>query len=107
MRICLLLVPVLAMAQEVPAGTEISIRLTSPVSTKNSKAADPVEAVVIAPVVANGHAVIAAGVSVHGTVEKVAQSSAPDQRATLLLTFSGLEIGGARPTMTARVASVD
>lgn len=107
MRICLLLVPVLAMAQEAPAGTGISIRLTSPVSTKNSKAADPVEAVVIAPVVANGHAVIASGILVHGTVEKVAQSSAPDQRATLLLTFSGLEIGGARRTMTARVASVD
>ena len=107
MRICLLLVPVLAMAQEVPAGTEISIRLTSPVSTRNSKAADPVEAVVIAPVVANGRAAIAAGISVHGTVEKVAQSPAPGQRAALLLNFTGLEIGGATRTMAARVAGVD
>jgi hypothetical protein len=107
MRVCLLLVPVLAMAQEVPAGTEISIRLTSPVSTKSSKAADPVEAVVIAPVVANGHAMIAPGTVVHGTVEKVAQSSAPDQRAWLLLSFTGLEIGGAKWTIAARVAAVD
>jgi hypothetical protein len=108
---------VLAMAQEVPAGTEISIRLSSPVSTKSSKAADPVEAVVIAPVFvppvlvpplpANGRAAIPSGISVHGTVEKAAQSSAPDQRATLLLTFTSLEIDGAIRTMAARVSSVD
>jgi len=107
MRVCLLLVPVLAMAQEVPAGTEIFIRLLSPVSTKSSRAADPVEAVVVAPVVANGHAVIAPGTLVHGTVGKVTEPSAPDQRATLLLNFTALEIGGASRTMAARVASVD
>jgi hypothetical protein len=107
MRICLLLVPVLAMAQAVPAGTEISIRLTAPVSTNSSRAADPVEAVVIAPVSANGHAVIASGTLVHGTVEKVTEPSGPDQRAALLLNFTALGIGGVSRTMAARVASVD
>ena len=55
-RICAqaaLLLPVLAIAQQAPAGTEISIRLKSAVSNRSSKPADPVEAVVIAPVEAN------------------------------------------------------
>ena len=70
-QICLL--PLLAMAQPAPVGTPISIRLTSTVSTLSSKPADPVEAVVIAPVTANGRTVISPGTVLHGTVEKVAQ----------------------------------
>jgi hypothetical protein len=107
MRACLLLVPVLALAQEVPAGTEISIRLTSAVSTGNSKAAGPVDGVVIAPVIANGRRAIGAGTPVHGTVAKVAPSAAPDERAMLLLAFNGIEIGGKKLTIAAQVASVD
>ena len=99
--------PALAMAQQAPAGTEISIRLKSGVSTWASKPADPVEAVVIAPVGANGRTMIAAGAVVRGTVEKVAQPSAAGERAALLLRFTGLETGGARRTIVARVASVD
>ena len=99
--------PLLAMAQPAPVGTQISIRLTGTVSTLSTKPADPVEAVVIAPVAANGRTVIAPGAVVHGTVEKVAQSSAAGQRAALLLRFTGLDAGGARRAMLARVASVD
>lgn len=107
MRIGLLLVPVLAMAQEVPAGTGIFIRLTSSVSTRSSRVADSVEAVVIAPVFSNGRAVIAAGAVVHGTVKKVAQPSGSDERAALLVAFNELEIAGARRAIAARVADVD
>ena len=104
-QICLL--PLLAMAQPAPVGTQISIRLTSTVSTLSSKPADPVEAVVIAPVTANGRTVISPGAVVHGTVEKVAQSSAAGQRAALLLRFTELDTASARRAMVARVASVD
>jgi hypothetical protein len=99
--------PLLAMAQPAPVGTQISIRLTGTVSTLSTKPADPVEAVVIAPVAANGRTVIAPRAVVHGTVEKVAQSSAAGQRAALLLRFTGLDTGGALRAMVARVASVD
>jgi len=99
--------PVLAMAQQAPAGTRVSIRLKSAVSSRSSKPADPVEAVVIAPAVANGRTVIAAGAVVRGTVEKVSQSSAAGERAALLLRFTSLETGGDRRAIVGRVESVD
>lgn len=102
-----LLLPLLAMAQPAPVGTQVSIRLKTAVSTRRSQPADPVEAVVIAPVAANGRTVISPGAVVRGTVEKVAQPSAVSQRAALLLRFTGLDTAGARRTMLARVASVD
>jgi hypothetical protein len=95
------------MAQQAPAGTRISIRLKSAVSTRSSKPADPVEAVVIAPVVASGRTVMAAGAVVRGTVEKVAQPSAAGERALLLLRFASIQTGGARRAMVGRVESVD
>lgn len=113
MRACLLLLPALAMAQVVPAGTEISIRLTSSVSTRTSKAADPVDAVVIAPVMSNGRAAIAAGAVVHGAVEKASQpvaegpGGAPEERAALLLTFEEIAIGGTAQAMAAQITGVD
>src|ERR1017187_10164254 len=109
-RICgqaALLRPALAVARRAPAGTEISIRLQTAVSTRSSKPADPVEAVVIAPVVANGRMVIAAGAVVRGTVDEVAQPSEANERAALLLRFTELEAGGARHAITGRVESVD
>ena len=70
----ILLLPLLAMAQQAPIGTQISIRLKSAVSTRSAKPADAVEAVVIAPVEANGRTVMAAGAVIRGSVEKVSQS---------------------------------
>ena len=102
-----MVLPVLAMAQQAPAGTQISIRLKSGVSTRRSKPADPVEAVIIAPVGVNGRTVIGSGAVVRGSVEKVAQSRPPGERAALLLRFTGLEAGGARQAMVALVAGVD
>ncbi|MGA3018934.1 MAG: LssY C-terminal domain-containing protein [Bryobacteraceae bacterium] len=103
----ILLLPVLAMAQQAAMGTRISIRLKSAVSTRISKPADPVLAVVIAPVEANGRTLIAAGAVVRGTVEKVAQPSAAGDRAALRLRFTSLETGGARRAIVGRVESVD
>jgi hypothetical protein len=98
-----------AMAQEAvaPAGAGISIRLTSGVSTRMSKPSDPVAAVVLAPVRANGRTVIPAGAVLSGSVEKVAPSSAAGQRAALLLRFTSLATGGVTQVISARVASVD
>jgi hypothetical protein len=109
-RICrhaAVVLPFLAMAQPAPVGTQISVRLKSAVSTRSARPADPVEAVVIAPVAANGQTVISPGAVVRGTVEKLAQPSAAGERATLLLSFTGLHTGGAAQAMLARVASVD
>jgi hypothetical protein len=106
MRVCLLLIPVLAMAQEVPAGRELFVRLTSSISTRTSQAADAVHAVLIAPVTVEGHMAIPPGAEIHGTVMKIAQPVA-DGRALLVLTFNRIVIGGKTRPITAQVAAVD
>jgi hypothetical protein len=96
-----------AFGLKLPAGTEIQIRLKTKVATPTSKAKDPVEAVVIAPVMVEGQFAVPAGAVVRGDVEKAAQSTKPDERSSLLLTFSEIEIDGAKLKLTARVASVE
>jgi LssY C-terminus len=92
---------------EIPAGTEIQIRLKTKVSTKTAKAKDPVEAVVIAPVMLNGEFVIPAGAAVHGAVDKATESSKGDERSTLALSFTGIEFDGARLKLAARISAID
>jgi hypothetical protein len=96
-----------AFALQVPAGTEIQIRLKTKVSTQNSKPQDKVEAVVIAPVMVNGEFVIPAGALVHGSVAKASQSAKSDERSALDLAFTELEIDGAKTKLAAQVAAID
>ncbi|SPE30738.1 conserved exported hypothetical protein [Candidatus Sulfopaludibacter sp. SbA6] len=98
---------VAAFGLEVPAGTEIQIRLKTKISSQNARAKDPVEAVVIAPAMVNGQFVIPTGAAVHGTVEKVTPSTKADERAVLVLAFTELEIAGAKLKLAAQVAAVD
>jgi hypothetical protein len=96
-----------ALALTVPTGTELQIRLKTKVSTQNSRAKDPVEAVVIAPAMVGGEFAIPAGAAVHGAVEKVAPSTKADERAVLALSFTGIEFGGAKMVLAACVTAVD
>jgi hypothetical protein len=55
-----------------PAGTKLEVRLTSPLGSRISHAGDPVEAVLIAPVLnPEGKLLIAPGATVTGVVERV------------------------------------
>ena len=85
-----------ALAAELPAGTELPIRLKTKVSTLSSRAGDPVEAAVIGGALA--------GATARGTVEKVAQSAKGDERSLLVLRFDELELGGSKTAVTAQVA---
>lgn len=96
-----------ATALDVPAGTEIQIRLKTKVSTQNARPKDAVEAVVIAPVMVDGQFAIPAGAAVHATVEKAAPSSKADERSLLLLSFTEIEIDGAKLKLAAQLAGVD
>jgi hypothetical protein len=96
-----------AFGLQVPAGTEIQVRLKTKVSTQSSKPKDNVEAVVIAPVMVNGEFVIPAGAMVRGTVEKAAQSAKTDERSSLSLAFTELEINGAKTKLAAQIEGVD
>src|SRR5829696_7037225 len=88
-----------AAAVEIPAGTEIPIRLTSKLSTQASKPGDAVEAVVIGGPLA--------GATLRGTVEKAAQSAKGDERSMLALRFTEIEAGAAKAKIDTRVAGVD
>jgi len=94
-------------AIQLPAGSEIQVRLKAKISTTSSKPKDAVEAVVIAPVMTDGKFVVPAGALVHGSVEKTVQSSKPDERSTLTLAFTELEAAGAKLKLAARVSAID
>ena len=96
-----------AFAVVLPAGTHLEVRLIGKVSTLTAKAKDPVEAVLVAPVVIAGEFVLPAGTKLRGEVEQFANATKGDERSTLSLTFTELEVDGAKYKMQARVASVD
>src|ERR1700743_3571115 len=71
-----------------PANTELSVRLRTPLSTRTAKSGDPVEAVVIAPLVTTP--AVLPGDVVRGTVTQ-AVAAAPNRRAVLFLHFTSIE----------------
>jgi len=96
-----------AFALQVPAATPLEIRLKTKLSTQNAKPKDAVEAVVTAPVMVGDQFAIPAGAVVSGTIEKAVQSAKPDERSLLVLSFSEIEINGAKSKLSAQVAVVD
>lgn len=58
------------LAVQIPAGTELSVRLTEKVATDAKPPATTVNAVLIAPVILNRAIVIAPGAQLGGTVKQ-------------------------------------
>lgn len=102
-----LMFPIAVVAVQVPAGTELEVRLKTKVASQTAKAKDAVEAVVISPVMVDGQFVIPSGAAVRGTVEKATQSTKADERSVLALNFAELEIAGAKYKLAAQVFAVD
>jgi LssY C-terminus len=96
-----------APALQLPAGTPVQIRLTSKIGSTVSHPNDPVDAVVIAPVMLGAVYAIPAGAPVHGIVAQAQPSTTADQRALLVLKFTTVEVAGAPVTIAARIAAVD
>src|SRR5437667_3604092 len=82
-----------ASAEELPAGTAIEIRLKTKIASNSSKPKDPVEAVVIKPVMSGDRYVIPYGATLRGQVKKAEAAAAADKRAVLELHFD--QISGA------------
>src|SRR5581483_5325481 len=94
----------------VPAGTEISLRLTTKVSSTASKVKDPVDAIVIEPVMAGsprGQYVIPAKTVAHGVVIESKASAGPDDRAILNIVFTQLDLPGGKVRIASTVSDVD
>ncbi|HTT66239.1 MAG TPA: hypothetical protein VMG35_30520 [Bryobacteraceae bacterium] len=80
---CALALP--ALAVDVPAGTQMQVRLKTKIASNVSKPNDPVETIVIAPVTVSGVLAIPAGVALHGLVTAASPATDPSVRATLSL----------------------
>jgi hypothetical protein len=77
----------------VPAGTELSIGLSSTVSSKSASIGDPVDARLASDVVIDGKRAILAGAPVRGRVtEVVSGSKRIGGTPTLALAFDGIEL---------------
>jgi hypothetical protein len=94
-------------AAQVPAGTELHIRLTAKISSADAKVGDPVRAVLIAPVAVNGQIVLPPGAEVTGTVKAVQSAADPQKAPTLDLQFKQIQFGAERDTISAQVSGVD
>ena len=78
----------------VPAGTEIFLRLKTPVSTTSSHLNETVEAEVERDVEINGGVAIPFGAIVSGRIAMLIPSSSPTDRAKVLLKFDQLKLPG-------------
>jgi hypothetical protein len=77
----------------VPAGTEISIGLSSTVSTKSASIGDPVDARLASDLVIDGRRAIMAGAPIRGRVtEVVSGSKRIGGTPTLAMNFDGIEL---------------
>ncbi len=93
-----------AVGAEIPAGARIEIRLKTAVSSRQSKVGDPVEAVVISPVVLEGQIWMAPGEVLKGTVRGVLGAGPDgDPQAGLELEFGDWR----GKKLTSKVTEVD
>lgn len=104
----LLSLAALGCAVQLPAGTQIQIRLTTALNASTAKVGQPFEAVVIAPVVTGERLAIAAGAKVSGRVKEVKAAVQPDDQAVLDLVFDQIsDTEGKRASIAAKVAAID
>jgi hypothetical protein len=101
------LLPLLAvLAVQVPAGTELSIRLTDKVSSEARPQPAAVHAVLIAPVIIDNAVAISAGAQLTGTV-KQAKAVSGNTPAQLQMVFSTLIDSPQHATISAVVSGID
>lgn len=98
-----LLLALVATAASIRAGTDLEIRLASKISSAASKAGDPVEAVVVVPLLDGNTVLVPAGTKLTGEVVAVKHSSDANERGSLEIAFRRL---GDVP-VKARVIEVD
>lgn len=100
----LLAVPLLGV--QIPAGTELSVRLTDKVASEAQTQPPAIHAVLIAPVMLNGAVAISAGAQLTGSV-KEAKAATDKDPARLQLVFNELRDGANHASISAAVASLD
>jgi hypothetical protein len=83
----------------IPAGTRLSLRMGSTVSSRASHVEQPVQASLRAPVIVNGVTVLPSGTAVSGYVTEARRSGRVKGRARIGLRFTTVRVGGERYNM--------
>ena len=106
--IFLLTVAGFATAERIPSGTQLQIRLTQEINTSKAKMGDVFDALVIAPVVVDGHIAMTAGATLRGHVKEVTAAVNPDDQAILALAFDEIhDANGKKASVAAKLSGID
>jgi hypothetical protein len=106
--IFLLTVAGFATAERIPSGTQLQIRLTQEINTSKAKMGDVFDALVIAPVVVDGHIAMTAGATLRGHVKEVTAAVNPDDQAILALAFDEIhDASGKKASVAAKLSGID
>src|ERR1700736_788921 len=93
---------------EIPAGTQIQIRLTTTIDSGSEKPKEPVEAVVIIPVLVDGQFAIAQGTKITGQIKEIKAAVKADEQTQLTIQFEELkDPQGKKTNLSARLIEVD
>src|SRR3954451_18818410 len=95
-----------AVAVQVPAGTEIQVRLIDKVSSAPAAPKSEIHAAVVARVVVDSAVALPAGLILTGTV-KQARAYSEKERALLELSFTSISDGKTKANLSATVASLE
>jgi hypothetical protein len=85
--------PAVARTFEIPAGTEVSVFLTQPISTAKNKTGDTFTATIADPIIVNGETVVERGVSVQGKVVDAEGSGRVKGKANIRLALTSILAG--------------
>jgi hypothetical protein len=94
------------LAARIPAGTELEIRITDKIASETMHAHDPVHAVLIVPVMVDGHLALPLMANVTGEV-KEARGATDAARSQLELAFNRIGAANYQTSMTAVVIEVE
>lgn len=89
----------------IPAGTPLTLRLGTTVSSRVSRVEDPVNATLHRPIVIDGVTVVPAGAAVSGYVSQAARSGRVKGRARIGVRFTSLRVDETRYRM--RTAAIN
>lgn len=96
------------MAVEIPAGTQIQIRLTTAIDSGTAKTKTPVEAIVILPVLVDGRFAIGQGTKITGHIKEIKTAEKGSEQTVLTLQFDELKDSqGKKADLSARLVEVD
>jgi hypothetical protein len=98
------------MIQPVPAGTQLQVRLTNSIGSFSSHVGNPVNAILIAPVMLDGREVLSPGLTFSGEITSVARVGygLRHETASMRLDFDQLILpDGEKLSIASRLAQVD